>query len=73
MRKIFRLRTLLILAVIGGIVAVVMSRRSVQSPAAYPDPWLAPTTPGMSSSDATDPVSKNGVAAPSTQSESADS
>jgi hypothetical protein len=73
MRKIFRLRTLIILAVIGGVAALVMSRRSTPGPVAYPDPWLAPQTPGASTSEAMDPINSNGVVSSAAQSESADS
>lgn len=78
MRKIFRFRNLLIVAAIGGVVAVVVSRRSAVAPQAYPDPWVAPTTPATTSTattgaEAAEAFTSNGVASAATDSESADS
>lgn len=80
MRNIFRLRNLLIVAVIGGIIAVLVSRRSASAPPAYPDPWLAPTTAGATSSEAAEAIdnaaeaiSNNGVVTQANDSEPAES
>lgn len=78
MRKIFRFRNLLIVAVIGGVVAVVVSRRSAVAPQAYPDPWLAPATTAPTSAATTgakaaEPFTSNGVASAATDGEPADS
>jgi hypothetical protein len=55
MRKLFRPRNLVILAIIGTAVAVVVARQNAAAPVSYPDPWTpttAPdTVPGLSETD----------------------
>lgn len=73
MRQIFRLRNLVILAIIATVIGVVVSRRSTAPIPAYPDPWVAPTTPGLSGDEATESMGANGVASTIADASPADS
>jgi hypothetical protein len=66
MRRIFRLRNLVIVAVAGVAIGLVAASRRQSAPAVpYPDPWITPVAPGGSGGEASEPAgtpSSNGVA-----------
>lgn len=72
MRKIFRFRTLLLLAIIGTIVGVIVTRRSAQVTPPYPDPWAAPVAPPFPTGEPVEAMGTNGRAAPVADIESLD-
>jgi hypothetical protein len=45
MKRLFRPRNLLLLAVLGVVAGVVLSRRAGAPAPTYPDPWATPATP----------------------------
>jgi hypothetical protein len=58
MKRLFRPRNLLLLAIVGVVAGVVLSRRAGAPAPTYPDPWATPASPGPSTlgSEAAEPA-----------------
>lgn len=58
MKRLFRPRNLLLLAILGVVAGVVLSRRAGAPAPTYPDPWATPASPDPSGlgSEAAEPA-----------------